>query len=49
MILRMVVTCHRCGASVDGALTFSEQLQITDSEGFMLFGEGPVCDACLEQ
>lgn len=43
--LRCIVECRDCQAKVDGWLDFD----VTDSGGFMLFGNGPVCDDCLER
>ena len=46
--LSVSITCSRCDDRVDGTLMFSGTNQIVDSEGFMVFATGALCDTCIE-
>lgn len=46
--LECSVRCGKCNRTVLGRIGFSKQVQIVDSEGFMVFDPEPICDSCLE-
>lgn len=41
--------CRHCQRQIRGAICLGAQLQVVDSEGFMVFEDHVVCDACLKQ
>lgn len=47
--LAVTVTCRKCQRQVNGFIMFSEQNQIVDTEAFMVFADGPLCNSCSEE
>jgi hypothetical protein len=45
--LDLHATCGRCRLPIHGWIEFDTGLQVVDTEAFMLFNDGPVCDRCL--
>jgi hypothetical protein len=43
----VIVRCSNCGQSVDGEMMMSGRNQVIDSNGFVLFADGPRCDTCM--
>ena len=42
------VQCKKCNKFVDGVIYVDpENMRVTNTEGFMLFRDGPTCDSCL--
>jgi len=39
-------TCTRCHRDVRGWIAFSKTAQVVNSEGFVVFEDGLVCDSC---
>ena len=49
MKIKAEITCVRCGRDVRGILTLDDRNCVVDSEGFMVFADGGVCDTCLKE
>lgn len=47
MIIKAEITCKKCNRIVRGLITLNKNCQITDSDGFMIFGDEAICDTCL--
>jgi len=47
MNIKAEVTCDRCQREVRGTITLDDKNTVIDSDGFMIFSDGAVCDTCL--
>ena len=45
--LALTTACVRCRQPIVGWIEFDKNLRVADTEAFMLFDEGAVCDPCL--
>lgn len=49
MKLKAEITCQKCGREVRGTITLDETNHVFDSDGFMVFESGGICDTCLNE
>ena len=49
MIIKAEITCKKCNRIIRGRITINKKNQITDSDGFMIFEDGAICDTCLQE
>jgi len=47
MIIKAEVTCSKCNRVVRGTITLDDKNTVVDSDGFIPFSDGAVCDTCL--
>lgn len=45
--VKAIALCSSCHKQVPGLLKISRRLRVVDSPGFMLFGDGIICERCM--